>query len=70
MIQGYVATKKVSEDVLWCRGTESNCRHQSFQDVVVLYKELKLLVIFRCGERGQLNGQRVTSSGTVMILMF
>ena len=40
-----------------CRGTESNCRHQPFQDVILLCKELKLLVIFHCGERGQLNGQ-------------
>lgn len=51
-------------------GQDGHYRHQPFQDVVVLYKELKLLVIFRYGERGKLNGQLVTSSGTVMILMF
>lgn len=44
------------------RGTELNCRHQPFQDVIVLYKELKLLVIFHCGGRGQPNGQPATSN--------
>ena len=45
---------------MWCRGTELNCRHQPFQDVIVLYKELKLLMICHCGEHGQLNGQPAT----------
>lgn len=40
--------------------TESNCRHQPLQDVIVLYKGLKLLVICHCCEHGQLNGQPAT----------
>ena len=40
----------------WCRGTESNCRHQPFQDVVALCNELKLRMSFCRSERGQPNG--------------
>ncbi len=45
---------------MWCRGIESNCRHQPFQDMIALCNELKQLVFFCRGERGQPNGQPVS----------
>ena len=47
---------------IWCRGTESNCRHQPFQDVGEFCNELKLLMSFCRSEHGQLNGQPATSN--------
>ena len=47
---------------IWCRGTESNCRHQPFQDVGEFCNELKFLMSFCRSEHGQLNGQPATSN--------
>jgi|CXWL01.1.fsa_nt_gi hypothetical protein len=46
---------------MWYRWTELNCWHSLFR-VTVLYKELKLRIIFHCSEHGQLNGQLAISN--------
>ncbi len=55
---------------IWCRGTESNCRHQPFQDMGALSKKLKVLVIFSFGKCGQLNGQRAMVNLSVNDVIF
>ena len=42
---------------IWCRGTESNCRHQPFQDMGVLYNRMISLIFFVLAWHGQPNGQ-------------
>lgn len=37
---------------MWCRWTELNCRHQPFQNVIVLHNTLNLYAIVYCGGLG------------------